>query len=171
MKIILLGHSDGATIAAIYAGMGGDMRVRGVILMAPHFFTEELGLKSIAEAKVSYETGDLREKLTKYHGDVDCAFKGWNDVWLDPKFKSWDVTDVIDYLRIPVLAIQGRDDEYGTLAQIEEIENRIYSPVDVEIFDDCGHGPHLDQIEKTLATIEDFTSRLDHIEKVVVRAA
>ncbi|PCH45998.1 MAG: alpha/beta hydrolase [Hyphomicrobiales bacterium] len=170
-KIILLGHSDGATIAAIYAGMGGDMRVRGVILMAPHFFTEELGLKSIAEAKVSYETGDLREKLTKYHGDVDCAFKGWNDVWLDPKFKSWDVTDVIDYLRIPVLAIQGRDDEYGTLAQIEEIENRIYSPVDVEIFDDCGHGPHLDQIEKTLATIEDFTSRLDHIEKVVVRAA
>lgn len=170
-KIILLGHSDGATIAAIHAGMSGDMRVRAAILMAPHFFTEPMGLKSIAAAKVAYATGDLREKLSKYHDNVDCAFQGWNDAWLDPKFESWDVTEVIDYLRIPVLAIQGRNDEYGTLAQIEEIENRIYSPVDVEILDDCGHAPHLDQSEKTLEAISNFSLRLERIEKIVASAA
>lgn len=168
---ILLGHSDGASIAAIYAGSVEDHRVRGLVLMAPHFFTEEGGLKSIAEAKEAYETGDLRPKLAKYHKDVDNAFRGWNDAWLDPGFKSWNIGEAIDYLRIPVLAIQGVDDQYGTLAQIKEIENRIYSPVDVEILADCKHSPFLEQPEKTLAAICEFCARLERIETAEVEIA
>ncbi|WP_417674908.1 alpha/beta fold hydrolase [Roseibium sp.] len=168
---ILVGHSDGASIAAIYAGSVEDHRVRGLVLMAPHFFTEEGGLKSIAEAKTAYETGDLRSRLAKYHKDVDNAFRGWNDAWLDPGFKSWNIAEAIDYLRIPVLAIQGADDQYGTLAQITEIENRIYSPVDVEILADCKHSPFLEQSEKTLAAICEFCARLERIETAEVEIA
>lgn len=166
---ILLGHSDGATIAAIYAGSVEDFRVRGLVLMAPHFFTEDLGLKSIAQAREDFETGELRRKLAKYHTDVDSTFRGWNDAWLNPDFRDWNVSEVIDYLRVPVLAIQGRDDRYGTLAQIEEIRNRIYSPLDVEIFEECGHAPHLERPDETLAAITDFVRRLDRIENVSVK--
>jgi pimeloyl-ACP methyl ester carboxylesterase len=168
---ILLGHSDGASIAAIYAGSVEDFRVRGLVLMAPHFFTEEGGLKSIAEAKDAYDNGDLRGKLAKYHRDVDNAFRGWNDAWLDPGFKAWNIGESIDYLRVPVLAIQGADDQYGTLAQIREIENRIYSPVDVEILSDCRHSPHIEQPEKTLAAIAEFCARLARIEAAEVEVA
>lgn len=166
---ILLGHSDGATIAAIYAGSLEDFRVRGLVLMAPHFFTEDMGLKSIAKARQDYDSGELRRKLAKYHSDVDNTFRGWNEAWLNPEFKDWNVSEVIDYLRIPVLAVQGRDDQYGTMAQIEEIENRIYSPLDVEILDNCGHAPHLEQADKTLACVSDFVRRLDRIENVSVK--
>ncbi len=165
---VLLGHSDGASIAAIYAGSIEDFRVRGLVLMAPHFFTEEGGLASIAAAREAYETSDLRAKLAKYHRDVDNAFRGWNDAWLDPGFKAWNIADVIDYLRVPVLAIQGADDQYGTPAQIREIENRIYSPVDVEILAECKHSPHLEQPDKTLAAVADFCARLNRIERTVV---
>lgn len=168
---ILLGHSDGASIAAIYAGGVEDFRVRGIVLMAPHFFTEPGGLDSIAQAKVAYETGDLRGRLAKYHRDVDNAFRGWNDAWLDPRFRSWNIAESIDYLRIPVLAIQGADDQYGTLTQIEEIENRIYSPVDVEILADCSHSPHLEQPDKTLSAIAEFCARLTRIEQAEVDVA
>ncbi len=161
---ILLGHSDGASIAAIYGGSVEDFRVRGLVLMAPHFFTEEGGLASIAAAREAYETGDLRAKLGKYHRHVDNAFRGWCDAWLDPGFKAWNIADAIDYLRIPVLAIQGADDQYGTLAQIRELENRIYSPVDVEILAGCKHSPHLERPSKTLSAVADFCARLDRIE-------
>jgi pimeloyl-ACP methyl ester carboxylesterase len=165
---ILLGHSDGASIAAIYAGAVEDFRVRGLILMAPHFFAEESGLAAIAAARRAYETGDLKERLAKYHSDVDNAFRGWNDVWLDPGFKSWNIADSIDYWRVPALAIQGADDPYGTLAQIREIENRAYSPVDMEILSGCKHSPHVEQPEKTLAAAAGFCARLQRIESVVV---
>jgi pimeloyl-ACP methyl ester carboxylesterase len=165
---ILLGHSDGASIAAIYAGAIEDFRVRGLVLIAPHFFTEESGLAAIASARSAFEAGDLRPKLAKYHRDVDNAFRGWNDAWLDPGFKSWNIADVIDYWRIPVLAIQGADDPYGTLAQIREIENRAYSPVDVEILKGCKHSPHTEQPEATLAAIADFCARLIRIEQTEV---
>ena len=165
---ILMGHSDGATIAAIYAGSVADHRVRGLVLMAPHFFTEPSGQQAIAQAKTAFERGGLKERMAKYHRDPETAFRGWNDTWLDPDFESWNVAEVIDYLRIPVLAIQGRKDQYGTLAQICEIEDRIYSPVDVEIFDDCGHAPQIDQPEKTLAAITDFAARLQRIESTEV---
>jgi len=161
---ILVGHSDGATIASIYAGSIEDFRIRGLIVMAPHYFTEAEGLDAITKAKALYESGDLKTRLSKYHDDADCAFKGWNDAWLDPKFKEWNVSEVIDYLRIPTLAIQGEQDEYGTLAQIEEVESRSYAPVDVEIIDKCGHSPHRDQPEKVLSIIAEFTARLSRIE-------
>jgi pimeloyl-ACP methyl ester carboxylesterase len=168
---ILLGHSDGASIAAIYAGGVEDFRVRGLVLMAPHFFTEPSGLASIADTKVKYETTDLREKLARYHKDVDNAFRGWNDAWLDPGFESWNIADAIDYLRIPVLAIQGADDQYGTIAQIREIENRIYSPIDIEIIENCKHSPHVEQPQKTLDVVAEFCARLQRIEKEVVNVA
>jgi pimeloyl-ACP methyl ester carboxylesterase len=168
---ILLGHSDGASIAAIYAGAVEDFRVRGLVLMAPHFFTEESGLAAIVRARDMYENGDLRARLAKYHRDVDNAFRGWNDAWLDPGFKSWNIAETIDYWRIPVLAIQGDDDPYGTLAQTREIENRIYSPIDVEILQGCKHSPHTEQPAKTLAAVADFCARLIRIEaaKVEIR--
>jgi pimeloyl-ACP methyl ester carboxylesterase len=168
---VLLGHSDGASIAAVYAGSVEDFRVSGLILMAPHFFTEPGGLSSIAEARDAFEKGGLRDKLARYHSDVDNAFRGWNDAWLDPEFKNWNIADAIDYLRIPALAIQGRDDQYGTLAQIRELDERAYSPVDVEIFADCKHAPHLEQPDKTLAAISEFCARLERIEAAEVKVA
>ncbi len=167
---VLLGHSDGATIAAIYAGSVADFRVRGLVLMAPHFFAEESGLAEIAIARKAYENGDLRHKLQRYHRDVDAAFRGWCDSWLHPEFKRWNVADAIDYWRIPALAIQGADDQYGTLAQIREIETRAYSPVDVEILAGCQHQPHLEQPRATLAAVSDFCARLERIEKASVEA-
>ncbi len=168
---ILLGHSDGATIAAIYAGSVQDHRVRGAVLMAPHFFTEEMGLAEIARARDTYQTGDLKDRMAKYHKDPDNTFLGWNNVWLDPDYKNWNVAEVIDFLRIPVLAIQGADDQYGTLAQIEEIESRIYAPVDVEIFPECRHSPHLDQPEQTQDAIAEFAARLKRIDAHDIKAA
>ena len=161
---VLLGHSDGASIAAIYAGSVADYRVRAIALMAPHFFTEDIGLKAIAEARTAFEAGNLRSRLGKYHNDPDHTFRGWNDSWLNPDFKEWNIADVIDYLRIPTLAIQGRGDQYGTLAQIAEIETRAYSPVDTLILDDCLHAPYVDQAEAVTKAISDFCARLMRIE-------
>ena len=168
---ILFGHSDGATIAAIYAGSVEDFRVRGLVLMAPHFFTEPSGLAAIADAKTAFDSGDLRARMAKYHKNPDVAFRGWNDTWLNPEFKDWNVGEVIDYLRIPVLAIQGRDDQYGTLAQIEEIESRAYSPVETLIPDGCKHAPHQEQPDAVLAAVAEFTARLERIEAAEVETA
>jgi pimeloyl-ACP methyl ester carboxylesterase len=168
---ILLGHSDGATMAAIYAGSFQDHRVRGLILLAPHFFCEDISVEGIAAAKQAYEGGDLKSGLARHHDDPDTAFYGWNDTWLDPEFRNWNVSEVIDYLRIPVLAIQGRDDQYGTLAQIDEIEQRIYSPVDTVILDKCGHWPHREKREETLSAITEFSERLLRIEREQVAVA
>ncbi len=168
---VLLGHSDGATIATIYAGSVSDMRVRSLILMAPHFFTEAGGLAAIKATGDAYANGDLKAKLEKHHADVDVAFHGWHDAWTDPEFAAWNVADAIDHLRIPVLAIQGRDDPYGTLAQIEEIETRIYSPVETAILDSCGHAPQKDQPHLTLEAIREFCARLDRIERENVEIA
>lgn len=168
---ILLGHSDGATISAIYAGSVQDHRVRGLILMSPHFFTESGGLAEIAMSTKAFETGGLREKMQKYHRDADGAFYGWNRVWLDPDFEEWNVAEVIDFLRIPTLAVQGRDDQYGTLAQIQEIDDRSYAPVEMVILDDCKHAPHHEQSSQTLAAISDFSMRLNRIENEQVPMA
>src|SRR5690242_11002427 len=116
---LLLGHSDGASIAAIYAGSIQDHRVRALVLIAPHFFTEDMGLAEIARAKQAYATTDLRQRLARWHADVDNAFRGWNDAWLDPAFRSWDITEPLAYIRVPVLIVQGEDDQYGTPRQIE----------------------------------------------------
>lgn len=170
-QCILLGHSDGGTIATIYAGSVSDMRVRGLILVAPHFFTEPQGLAAIRAAGVAYETGVLKAKLAKYHAHVDVAFKGWQQAWSDPGFVTWNVADAIDHLRIPVLAIQGRDDPYGSLDQISEIDERIYSPLETLILEGCGHAPQVERPEETLAAITEFCARLHRLEQEVVSFA
>lgn len=168
---ILIGHSDGATIAAIYAGSVADMRVRGIVTMAPHFFTEEMGLAEIAAAREAFETSDLAQRMAKYHADPEHTFRGWNDSWLHPDFKAWNVSEVIDYIRVPVLAIQGEDDQYGTLAQIEELKNRCYAPVDEVVLSDCRHAPFLDQQDKVVAEIADYCARLERIEAAIPESA
>lgn len=168
-RVILLGHSDGASIAALYLGNFQDSRVRGLILMAPHFFTEPEGLAAIAAAKDAYDTGDLRSRLAKYHKNVDNAFRGWNDSWLNPDFHSWNIEEVIDYIRVPVLGIQGRDDQYGTLAQLDVLEQRLYSPFEKVVLDGCRHSPFIDKPKETLAAITDFVARLERIEAEKVK--
>jgi pimeloyl-ACP methyl ester carboxylesterase len=160
---ILMGHSDGATIALEYAGRVSDHRVRGLVVMAPHTFAEPKGLTEIARARDAFDTG-LRERMAKWHADPVHTFRGWNDAWLNPAFANWNVADVIDYLRIPTLAIQGRDDQYGTLAQIAEIETRSYAPVDTLILETCRHAPHQEQPEAVLAAVTEFCARLQRIE-------
>ena len=170
-SVILLGHSDGASIAAIYAGSMVDHRVRGLILMAPHFFCEKMGLDAIRAVGFDYETGGLRDRLTKYHADVDGAFWGWNRAWLDPGFADWNVAEVIDYWRVPVLAIQGKQDQYGTEAQISEIVDRAYCPVDMLMLEECRHAPHFDQPDAVLRAVHEFTDRLQRIEAATVEKA
>jgi pimeloyl-ACP methyl ester carboxylesterase len=157
---ILLGHSDGASIAAIYAGDHSDERIKGLILMAPHVFTEEMGLTSIAEARGAYETGDLRAKLAKYHAHVDSAFRGWNDAWLDPGFKAWNIEDAVGRWRVPALIIQGVDDQYGTLKQIHAIEVHSPAPVTSLILEACRHSPQIDQPQATLDAIARFCAEV-----------
>jgi pimeloyl-ACP methyl ester carboxylesterase len=157
---LLLGHSDGASIAAIYAGGIQDHRVRGVILMAPHFITEDFGLESIRKTKQDFETGELRSKLARWHKDVDHTFNGWVDVWLNPAFRSWNISEYLAYVRVPTAIIQGADDQYGTNQQIEIAEEECYCPVDVTILPKVRHSPHRDAPEATLRTVADFANRL-----------
>ena len=148
---VLIGHSDGASIALIHAGAGHA--VRGVVAMAPHVFIEPVCLSSIEKAT----TLDLPSKLARYHRDARKTFYGWADVWLDPDFKGWDIRD--DYLpgiRCPVLAVQGYDDEYGTMAQLDEIDARVAGPRTILKLEDCGHAPFRDQPASMLKAIEQF---------------
>jgi pimeloyl-ACP methyl ester carboxylesterase len=163
---ILVGHSDGASIAAIYAGSIQDHRVRGLVLIAPHFFTEDMGIAEIARARDAYNDGDLRDKLARWHADVDNAFLGWNGVWLDPDFRKWDITDELAYIRVPILLVQGEDDQYGTLAQIEAAERECYCPVEVKLLPKTRHAPHREAPEATLRMLSEFVNRLlrDHRE-------
>ena len=157
---LLIGHSDGASIAAIYAGSHQDHRVGGLVLMAPHFFTEDAGIKSIEEARTAYETGDLRSRLARWHKDVDNAFKGWNGAWLDPEFRKWDITEFLAYIRVPVLIVQGENDQYGTVKQIEAAERECYCPVEVALLPGARHSPQRDAPEATVEVISDFVARV-----------
>ena len=150
---ILVGHSDGASIAIIYAGQGNG--ARALILEAPHVFAEEGGLESIAKMRELYRTTDLREKLSRWHANVDAAFNGWNGAWLDPEFRKWNLEEFLPRIEQPVLIIQGKDDEYGTLKQVEAIERGAHH-VQSLLLDDCGHSPHRDQPEKTLEAMARF---------------
>jgi pimeloyl-ACP methyl ester carboxylesterase len=153
---LLVGHSDGASIAAIYAGGVQDHRIRGLALIAPHFIVEDISVTSIAEIKVAYETTDLRAKLARWHSDVDNAFYGWNDAWLNPKFRDWDISEYLGYIRVPVAIVQGADDHYGTIRQIEIAHEECYCPVDVSIITGAGHSPHREAPEATLNAIAEF---------------
>jgi pimeloyl-ACP methyl ester carboxylesterase len=153
---ILLGHSDGASIAAIYAGSHQDHRIQGIALIAPHFIVEDVSVKSIAEIKTAYETTNLKEKLARWHKDVDNAFYGWNGAWLDPDFRDWDISEYLAYIRVPVAILQGEDDQYGTMRQIEIARGECYCPVDVTVIPGAGHSPHREAPDETLKAIAEF---------------
>lgn len=161
---VLVGHSDGASIATIHAGGREDFRVRGLVLIAPHFFVEEISLASIAAAREAYEQGNLRAKLARHHENVDVAFRGWNGAWLDPGFRAWDITEYLAYIRVPILLLQGTADPYGTGAQVQAAERETYCPVDTVLLEGVGHAPHLEAPEPTLGAIAGFTRHLlrDH---------
>lgn len=161
-RVILVGHSDGASISLIHAG-GADPqgRVRGLILEAPHVFNEEVCVASIREAKTAYETTDLRDRLARYHGaNVDVAFWGWNRVWLDPDFWHWNIEEYLPAVTVPVIVIQGEQDEYGTAAQYQAIERQVAGPCEVVVLPDCRHSPHRDQRDLTLAAMTRFIDGL-----------
>lgn len=169
---LLVGHSDGASIATIYAGGVQDHRVRGVALMAPHFIVEDVSIESIAQARVAYETGDLKSKLTRWHSNVDNAFYGWNGAWLDPRFHDWDITESLAYIRVPLLIIQGEDDQYGTQRQIEVAQAECYCPVDVALLAGVGHSPYREAASETLAVLAEFADRILRVhESETERAA
>jgi pimeloyl-ACP methyl ester carboxylesterase len=163
---LLLGHSDGASIATIYAGSVQDHRVRGLVLIAPHFFTEEMGLTEIRRARKSFESGALRERLGRWHADVDGAFYSWNGPWLHPDFRTWDITEALGFIRVPILIVQGENDQYGTLKQIETAQQECFCPVETAILPGLRHVPFREAPEPTLKTVADFINRLlrDHHE-------
>jgi pimeloyl-ACP methyl ester carboxylesterase len=162
---LLVGHSDGASIAAIYAGGVQDHRIRGLALIAPHFIVEDISVQSIAGIKNLYETTDLKSKLARWHKDVDNAFYGWNDAWLNPKFRDWDISEYLAYIRVPIAIVQGADDHYGTIRQIEIASEECYCPVDVSIIAGAGHSPHREAPEATLNAIAEFAGRILHIHE------
>lgn len=151
---VLLGQSDGASIAILFAGLFPDVPA-GLILEAPHVFVEDISLSSIAQARMRYNETDMRQRLGRYHANVDSLFRGWNDIWLDPEFRSWNMESSLDLIRCSVLMLQGAQDEYGTTKQIEAIQRRIPSASAI-ILEDCRHAPHRDCCEATLSAIAQF---------------
>jgi pimeloyl-ACP methyl ester carboxylesterase/GNAT superfamily N-acetyltransferase len=156
---VLVGHSDGASIALIYAA---HHPASAVVAIAPHVFVEDMCLTEIRHARDVYETGEMRERMARHHRDPDAAFFGWNDVWLDPDFPKWDITDVVDRIACPLLLIQGERDQYGTMAQLDAIEQRAAGPVR-RVHLDCQHSPPTEMPDETVAAIADFTSGLVRI--------
>jgi pimeloyl-ACP methyl ester carboxylesterase len=157
--VILVGHSDGASIALIHAG-SGHWPVRALILEAPHVFVEAMNLASIEAARSAYATTDLRRRLARYHADVDSAFRGWNDAWLSAEFRDWNIEEYLPGIACPVLAIQGADDEYGTPAQLEAIARGIKAPLEPLVLRHCKHSPHRDQEAAVLEAMADFVERV-----------
>ena len=154
---ILIGHSDGASIALIYAG--AHNRVRGLALLAPHVFVEDLSVASIAQAKRRFETSNLPEKLARHHRDAARTFWGWNNIWLHPEFRSWSIEKYLPRISCPILVIQGLDDEYGTQAQVQAIVNQAGGPVETLLLAECRHSPQRDQTDAVLAAIAKFVKR------------
>jgi pimeloyl-ACP methyl ester carboxylesterase len=157
---ILLGHSDGGTIALLHAA---KFEVEACIVMAPHLFVEDISVQAITQAREAYESGDLRQRLAKYHANVDCAFWQWNDIWLSPEFRSFNIEADCQNITAPILAIQGHDDPYGTMAQIDALggtelnsSSQIGQPPAKNLrrallkLDQCGHSPHRDQPSLTI---------------------
>ena len=153
----LFGHSDGGSIALLYAAAFAD-RVAGTVVLAPHIVVEDLSVSSIAKTREAYLKTDLRDKLARHHDDPDSAFWGWNDIWLHPPFKQWSIEQEIDTIRCPLLAVQGLDDEYGTLEQIRGIARRVPQTRLLELAD-CGHSPHRDQPDRVIAATAAFIAQ------------
>jgi pimeloyl-ACP methyl ester carboxylesterase len=155
---LLLGQSDGASIAILYAGTFPESP-DGLILEAPHVFIEDITVSSIAQARELYNETDLPQRLGRYHANVDSLFWGWNNIWLDPRFRDWNIESFLDSIRCPVLVLQGAQDEYGTTKQIDAIQRRIPSASAV-ILENCKHAPHRDRSQATLGAISQFLRAL-----------
>jgi len=155
---VLFGHSDGGSIALIHAAEP-TATIAGIIALAPHVNVEDLTVASIAGAKAAYQTAALRERLAPYHADVDATFWGWNRIWLDAAFRDWNIEGLLQSIRVPVLAIQGLDDEYGTLSQVERIRRDVPA-TELLVLPGCRHSPHRDQPEAVLAASRNFIARL-----------
>ena len=154
-KPVLIGHSDGGTIALLHAA---QFPVAGCVVMAPHLMVEDMTLSAIEAAKNAYEEGDLRQKLSRYHADVDCAFWQWNDVWLSQAFRSFDIREECKAITAPVLALQGANDAYGSLRHLDELHTA--GTVERHVLPDCGHSPHKDQAQKSLELVVGFLEGL-----------
>ena len=151
---ILIGHSDGASIALIYSG--SHDRVRGLVLLAPHVFVEDLSIASITQAKTAFETTDLSQKLARHHRDAARTFWGWNNIWLHPDFRRWNIEEYLPSISCPILAIQGLDDPYGTMAQVEAIARQSGGPVEILALHNCRHAAHRDNPQAVLEAISKF---------------
>jgi pimeloyl-ACP methyl ester carboxylesterase len=151
---ILVGHSDGASISLIHAGAGNP--VRGVVVEAPHVFVEEHGGHGIRAAGDAFKTTDLPQKLAKHHRDPAKMFYGWYDVWMSGDFPKWNIESYLPGIQCPVMAIQGEDDVYGTMAQLDAIARQVSGPCELVKLPECGHTPHKEQPEKTLAAVTRF---------------
>ncbi len=152
----LFGHSDGGSISLLYAAMFPDA-LCGAIVLAPHLFVEEISVAGIAQARVAYETQGLRTRLSRHHDDVDSAFYGWNDIWLDPAFRDWNIEAELGSIHCPLLAIQGEHDEYGTMRQVLDLRDRLPG-TEVLALRDCGHSPHRDQPQAVIDAVRRFVA-------------
>jgi pimeloyl-ACP methyl ester carboxylesterase len=158
---ILIGHSDGGSIALINAGGNPGAGLRGLITMAPHVFCEALSIRSIMQIKQDFTDGGLRSALAKYHHDnTDCAFWGWNDVWLDPDFLAWNIEEYLPAIRVPQLILQGEEDQYGTVAQAQAVIQLASAPTELHMLADCGHSPYKEQQLQSLELMKNFLEPL-----------
>lgn len=156
---VLVGHSDGASIATIHAGSAATPGLRGLVVMSPHYFVEDMCLVEIAKADKAFREGDLRRRLSKHHDDVDAAFRGWNDVWLNPDFRALDLTDCLEGIAVPMLQIQGIEDPYGTPAQTAMAERLVRSPLSTLLLPaPARHSPHIEAPEPTVPAIAGFAA-------------
>ena len=157
---IFIGHSDGASLALIYAG-ANNKDVRGLVLEAPHVFVEDITLAGIKHAGELYESTDLPQKLARYHGaHGDDVFRNWHDTWTGTNFREWNIEDSLSNIYCPILIIQGENDEYGTTKQLDAIKTQVSGLVQVQLLPDCGHTPHRDQRQLTMDTIIRFVRDL-----------
>jgi pimeloyl-ACP methyl ester carboxylesterase len=168
MKIynpILFGHSDGGSIALIYAGSDPPLKPRKLILEAPHVFIEELTIRTIASAREQYEKGTLKTRLGKYHHNVDHTFTGWTGVWLDPAFRYWNIEEYLPKISIPALVIQGEEDEYGTLLQVSLIERGCRGPLETLTLPRCGHSCHREAPNEVIEAVTLFLQK-NHADEI-----
>jgi pimeloyl-ACP methyl ester carboxylesterase len=160
-RAVLVGHSDGGTIALLHAGSHSASGIVGVVAMAAHVFVEDVTIEGIIETKRAWEDGGLRARLSRWHGEnVDCAFHGWCDTWLDPRFRCWNIEERLGRVRIPVLAMQGGGDEYGTAAQVDAIVRGVGGPVEGVMLPNAGHAPHVDAPDAVIQAIRGLLQRI-----------
>ncbi|MCF6246233.1 MAG: alpha/beta hydrolase [Desulfobacula sp.] len=157
---ILIGHSDGGSIGIIFSGSPHATGLKGLITLAAHVFCEQISVDSIFQAKINYENGNLKQGLEKYHEkNTENAFRGWNDAWLNPKFMHWNIEKYLKHIQVPMLSLQGKDDQYGTPKQLESIKTKVAN-IGTLLLDNCKHAPHSEQTKIALDLIARFISKV-----------